>query len=79
MPGLVVEVKALDQRLSSVESDLQLIADEDMEANCKEQVRLMASTLRGEFQKYVTSYFDARARKEPLKTFWKAVNRRFRG
>ena len=56
-----MELKALDQRLTSTESDLQLIADEDMEANCKEQVRQMGATLRGEFQKYVTSYFDARA------------------
>ncbi|CAK9064692.1 unnamed protein product [Durusdinium trenchii] len=61
MEGVVAELKKLEGRLGSAETDLGLLGDDDLEATCRETIQQTASSLRSEFQTYVVPYFDQNA------------------
>ncbi|CAK9091148.1 Reverse transcriptase domain-containing protein [Durusdinium trenchii] len=60
MEGVVAELKKLEGRLGSAETDLGLLGDDDLEATCRETIQQTASSLRSEFQTYVVPYFAER-------------------
>jgi len=61
LEGVVNELKKLEGRLGSAETDLGLLSDDDLEATCKEAIQQQANTLRSEFQQFVVPYFDQNA------------------
>ena len=56
--GVINELKKMEARLGSAETDLGLLSDDDLEASLKDAIQQQAEALRSEFPKYLAPYFD---------------------
>lgn len=61
LEGVITELKKLETRLGSAETDLGLLSDDDLEASLKEAIQQQAEVLRSEFPKFLAPYFDQTA------------------
>lgn len=61
LEGVITELKKLETRLGSAETDLGLLSDDDLEMNLNQAILQQAEVLRSEFPKFLAPYFDQTA------------------